>query len=246
MAPDAGSRLLQVLHADRDLVVVNKPARVPAGAGRGPEPTVAGLLADRAELAGGEQVLFVSRLDRDASGVLVCARTRNARRKLIGQFSYGRAEKVYLAIVAGFVAADGKVEQNLVFDRRENRVRPAVGRGSPAVTTYRIRQRLAGNTLLECRPVPDRAHQVRAHLAAIGHPLAVDPVYGGSPALLLSRYKPDYRPSARRPERPLIERLTLHAWRMTFEHPTGGQSMAFEADMPKDFRATVAQLGRLV
>ena len=113
------------------------------------------------------------------------------------------------------------------------------------MTRYRILERLPGNTLLECRPLTGRQHQIRVHLAAIGHPLTVDPQYGGGESVLLSRYKSDYRPSSRRPERPLIERLTLHAARITFEHPHRGQPVTYESPIPRDLQATLRQLGRL-
>ena len=79
----------------------------------------------------------------------------------------------------------------------------------------------------------------------IGHPLTVDPAFGGGSDVRLSDYKPDYRPSGRRPERPLIERLTLHAATVSLTHPVGGEPMQFTAPLPKDLRATLVQLGRL-
>jgi 23S rRNA pseudouridine955/2504/2580 synthase/23S rRNA pseudouridine1911/1915/1917 synthase len=152
---------------------------------------------------------------------------------------------VYYAIVVGVVAGDGEIDLRVVFDQRHNCVRTTMlPRGKPALTRYRVLQRLAGHTLLECHPVTGRMHQIRVHLAAIGHPLAVDPLYGGGRAVLLSHYKPDYRPSTRRPERPLIDRLTLHAAQITFEHPATGERMTLKAPPPKDLRATITQLGR--
>jgi 23S rRNA-/tRNA-specific pseudouridylate synthase len=87
-------------------------------------------------------------------------------------------------------------------------------------------------------------HQSRVHLASIGHPLAVDPRYGGAAAILLSQYKSGYRPSRNTSERPLISRLTLHSVRLALEHPATGQAVTFEAPLPKDFSATLNQLRR--
>ena len=170
----------------------------------------------------------------------------NAQRHVVAQFARRQVEKVYYALVSGYVAQDGEVELRLAFDRHRQRVEASAVRGRAALTRYQILQRLAGNTLLECRPVSGRMHQIRAHLAAIGHPLTVDPLYGGGQEVRLSSYKPDYRASGRRPEQPLIARLTLHAGRITIQHPATGQPLTLEAPWPKDFRATVAQLGRLV
>ncbi len=236
---------LEILHIDRDLVVVNKPPGVLSASGRGTDRAVPDLLRSRAELQDNLALRLVHRLDRDASGVLVYARTLDAQRQLVSQFSQRQVEKVYWALVSGYVAEDGKVDLNLVFDRRRNRVVPVSGRGKPALTHYRVLERVAGNTLLECRPVTGRMHQIRAHLLAIGHPLTVDPLYGGGLAVLLSSFKPDYRSSGRRAERPLIERLTLHACQLTFSHWETGARMTFSAPLPKDFRATLRQLARL-
>jgi RluA family pseudouridine synthase len=236
----------EILHLDEQLIVVDKPAGILSAPGRGDRPSVADLLRDRAELADNPALRIVHRLDRDASGVLILARTLQAQRQLVAAFANRRIDKTYLALVTGYVPGEGRVELRLTYDRRHHRVHASERRGKPAVTRFRIAQRVAGNTLLQCRPLTGRTHQIRAHLAAIGHPLTVDPLYGGGEAVLLSSYKPNYRPSARRPERPLIERLTLHALRIALEHPTSGQTLTFESAVPKDLRATINQLARLL
>ncbi len=237
---------LDILYHDAALVAVNKPSGVLSAPGRGSEPTVADLLRGRAELADNRALRIVQRLDLGASGVLVYARTLAAQRELVRQFSQRRVEKLYLALVQGYVTEDGEVDLALTYSRRSQRVEASSRRGRPSVTRYRIRERVAGNTLLECRPLTGRTHQIRAHMAGIGHPLTVDPLYGGGQNVLLSNYKSDYRPSRRREERPLIDRLTLHALRLRVFHPTTGEELVIEAPVPKDLRATVTQLARLV
>jgi 23S rRNA pseudouridine1911/1915/1917 synthase len=246
MPPPDPARALRILHLDADLVVVDKPPRVLSVPGRGEHVSAPDLLRARPELRDNAALRVVHRLDRDASGVQVYARTLAAQQRLVRQFAARCVEKVYYALVSGYVTGDGEVDLPLTFDSRHNRVCVVRGRGKPSLTRYRVLQRVAGHTLLECRPVTGRMHQLRAHLAAIGHPLAVDPDYGGGASVLLSRYKPGYRASGRRPERPLIDRLTLHALRITLEHPTTGATVTFEAPLPKDFRATLTQLARLV
>jgi 23S rRNA pseudouridine955/2504/2580 synthase/23S rRNA pseudouridine1911/1915/1917 synthase len=227
-----------VLHANEWILVVNKPAGVLSVPGRGHAPTLAELLPDYAPLR------IVHRLDRGASGVVVLARTVEAQRHLSQQWTQRKVEKVYLALVRGYVSSDGQVDLALSIDRDKRRVKPD-RKGQEAITHYRILERLPGHTLLECRPITGRLHQIRVHLAAIGHPLAVDSKYGESKALFLSHYKPNYRPDRRHEERPLIARLTLHAAQLSFDHPAGTGRVSYEAPLPKDFRAAVQQLRRI-
>jgi 23S rRNA pseudouridine1911/1915/1917 synthase len=234
-----------VLHADEHLLIIDKPPGFVSIGGRPGEPNVPDLLRDRRLVPADEAFRVVHRLDRDASGVLVYARTLEAQRRLTEAFAERRVEKVYLALVQGYVTEDGEIDLPLAVDKSGNRAEVARQTGKPAVTRYHIRERVAGHTLLECRPLTGRFHQIRVHLAAVGHPLAVDPLYGGGTAVRLSEYKPDYHTSRRREERPLIERLTLHAARITFEHPADSGPVTFESPLPKDFRATVNQLGRI-
>lgn len=246
-APTSAERRPQpeLLHADTQLIVLNKPAGMLSVPGRGRDPSLPRWLRGRMGFREDEPMRVVHRLDRDTSGVIVYARTLEAQRSLVDQFKSRRVEKVYLALVSGHVLEDGRIDLPLDVERGRTRARIARRRGKPAVTEYRVVERLAGNTLLECRPLTGRTHQLRVHLAAIGHPLTVDPDYGGGERLLLSHYKPRYRPNRRGQEKPLIERLTLHAQRLTLEHPTDGGRVTFEAPLPKDFRAAISQLRRL-
>lgn len=237
---------LTILYADDALVVVDKPAGVLSAPGRGKEPAVADLLRENPDFGPRAPFRIVHRLDRDASGVLLLARTLTAQRSLVAQFAQREVQKMYLALVNGFVTDDGSVDLNIALDRRRQRMKASRGRGQTALTHYAIRERVVGNTLLECRPVTGRTHQIRVHMAAIGHPLSVDPVYGGAERLMLSDYKRDYRPSRRHPERPLIARLTLHATELKFTHPDTGVPMTLAAPEPKDLRATLSQLRRLM
>lgn len=238
-------RDLTLLYVDEHLVAVDKPPRVLSVAGRGGEaPDLPTLMRQRAEFAANEPLRGVQRLDRDASGVLVYARTLAAQRQLTAAFERHEVEKVYIALVSGYVAADGEVDLPLAFDRGDSAVEVSPRRGKPALTRYHVLERVAGHTVLECRPLTGRLHQIRVHMAAIGHPLGVDPQYGGAERIMLSNFKAGYRQSTRHAERPLIERLTLHAARLSCRHPASGALLTIEAPLPKDLRVTIAQLGR--
>lgn len=234
-----------ILHLDAAILVVDKPAGVLSVPGRGGDPCVGDLLRGRDNIPADEPFRSVHRLDRDASGVLVFARSLSAQRRLTESFAARQVEKIYLAIVQGRVRSDGQVELAIREDRNRGRAMIDQVNGKPSLTAYRVAERLAGHTLLECRPHTGRLHQIRVHLAAVEYPLAVDPIYGGKKPIYLSQFKTDYRPGKQHEERPLIDRLTLHAQRITFPHPVSEAPVSFESPPPKDFRATVNQLRRL-
>lgn len=237
---------LSILIQDDWLLAVDKPAGVKAVPGRGSAPTVAELLLRAGAVAELDDLRIVHRLDVGTSGVMVLAKTPAAQQALSELWARRKVDKVYLALVRGYVAADGEIDRPLLVDRDRQRVVPDDRRGKPAITRYRILERVAGHTLLECRPLTGRLHQIRVHLAALGHPLGVDPQYGACEAIFLSRYKPGYRPSRRHEERPLIARLTLHAASVSFDHPGGTGPLTVSAPLPKDFRAAIQQLRQLM
>ncbi|MEK6800155.1 MAG: RluA family pseudouridine synthase [Planctomycetota bacterium] len=232
-----------VLHADPWIVVANKPAGVLSIPGRGDAPFLPDLLYAAGIGSDLGPVRVVHRLDRGATGVIVYARTEEAQRLLSEQWKNRTVEKLYLALVQGFVTADGQSDARLLINREKGRVVVDPKQGKKSLTRYRVVERLAAHTLIECTPATGRLHQIRVHMANLGHPLAVDPLYGGGP-LFLSRYKPGYRPDRRHDERPLLRRLSLHAASLAFQHPSGTGLATYVAPMPKDFRAAVNQLRR--
>lgn len=236
--------VLDILLSDSHVVVLDKPPGIPAGRGSDRESAAE---RARAALVGAddEDLQPVYSLEPDASGVLVLARTRAVLDELREQLRTGRLEVVFHALVCGYVEREGTVELPLRYSRRTQRIESGGGVGRPLSVRYRVLERVSGHTWLECIPEAANVAQLRAHLAAFGHPLSVDSEYGGGESILLSHYKPGYRPSRRREERPLIERLSLHAAQVSFLHPTAGP-LTIAAPLPKELRATLNQLGRLV
>jgi RluA family pseudouridine synthase len=230
-----------VLWQDDDLLVVNKPAgllALPDGYDAR-SPYLASVLSPKYG-----DLWIVHRLDRHASGILIIARNPQAHRALNNQFEKRQVCKVYHALVAGSpdldrqtvklpLRADGDRRHRTVVDPRN---------GKNAVTVLRLLERYRRYALVEAIPRTGRTHQIRAHLAVRQVPVVADELYGDGRGVFLSQIKPDYRPSGTKPEHPLIDRLALHAWSLSFEHPATGELCEFQAPYPKDFSITLRYL----
>ena len=251
------TRNLDVLYEDNDLLVINKSAGLLVIPDRWDpsKPTVVKLA--RAHLLAGAvasgkvspeapRIWVVHRLDRDTSGVLILAKSDRAHTALSRQFERGEVQKTYLALVSGRgMRAEGVIRLPI----GPHPHRPGVmairrRHGKSATTRYSVLERFGGYTLLDVRPQTGRSHQIRVHLQAIGHPLAIDPLYGSGEPLLLSALKPSYRPKTGAQERPLMARLTLHAQALELMHPTHGGACRWVAPLPKDFAAVLRNLRR--
>ncbi len=201
-----------VLHADEDLVAVEKPAGLLSVPGRGPALADC-LIARLGEAFPG--ILLVHRLDRDTSGVMVFARTAHAQRHLGLQFEKRQVRKSYVARVAGEMAEEaGRVDLPLCVDW-PNRPRQKVDAeaGRPAQTDWAVVARETGGTRLRLTPLTGRSHQLRVHMLTLGHPILGDTLYAEGAA----RNHP---------------RLMLHAEVLELRHPTGGRWMRFAAPAP--------------
>jgi len=188
----------------------------------------------------------VHRLDKETSGVLLFATSLPAARSLSRQFREREVEKGYLAIVRGTPPREsGSIECLLADDpHRAGRVRVVEKRGKPCVTAWRLREAFRGFALLEVEPRTGRTHQIRASLRELGYPLLVDPDYGGRKSFLLSSVKPRYKQKKDRPEKPLIDRVSLHARRIALTHPVSGERVEIETGPPRDFELALKYLRR--
>jgi 23S rRNA pseudouridine1911/1915/1917 synthase len=223
LVPEAAA--LTIVHEDDHVLVLDKPAGlvVHPGAGHSRGTLAAALLAHAPGIAGvggPRRPGIVHRLDKDTSGLLVVAKTRAAYDSLVDQLARRAVTRAYLAVVHGRVRTDAGIVDKPIgrhpHDRVKMAVRPA-GRGKRAVTRYRVLERFDDLTLIEARLETGRTHQIRVHMASLGHPVAGDPVYGGR---------------RRRPLPVPFEGLALHAAALAFLHPVTGELREFTAPLP--------------
>jgi 23S rRNA pseudouridine1911/1915/1917 synthase len=225
---------LSILIDDPDFIVVDKPPHLATHAtGRHLRRNV--IAALRAH-AGDPTPTPVHRLDLETSGVLLCARSREAHRTLALQFERREVEKHYLAVVMGQVKADAGVLDPPLARHGGSHVRIRMHAGAPggqaARTDFRILRRWRDFSLLQLVPHTGRQHQIRAQLEAFGHPVVGDKIYGPDERHFLDHL--DGRLSIEARERLLLDRHALHAARLAFHHPRTGERMVAEAPLPED------------
>jgi 23S rRNA pseudouridine1911/1915/1917 synthase len=233
---------LRVVHEDRHLIVIDKPAGlvVHPGAGTSAGTLVNALLHRVKDLSGVGGVLrpgIVHRLDRGTSGLLVVAKDDPTHQELARQFASRTVEKEYLAVVLGRPRrAEGSIEAPIGRDPvHRQRMSVRAPRGRAARTTYTVMEPLAGSALLRVRIHTGRTHQIRVHLASIGHPVAGDAVYGG-------RRLPASAPARLREALAALARPALHAARLTLTHPVTGARVRFESPLPEDLRRLLERI----
>lgn len=231
---------LVVAFEDADLIVIDKPAGlvVHPAAGNADGTLVNALLhhcaGNLSGIGGVARPGIVHRIDKDTSGLLVAAKSNRAHEGLAAQFADHSIERAYHAVAAGRILPSSGTVNGAIARSSHDRKKMALvedGRGKHAVTHYRTMEPLTGATLVECRLETGRTHQVRVHLASIGHPLLGDPVYGRTPPAL----------------RPVLQRLSfrrqaLHAAELGFVHPVTGERAHFVSRLPDDMRTLIDEL----
>ncbi len=185
------------------------------------------------------------RLDRETSGVLLLAKTKEVLVQLANQFGSESPQKQYFALVHGVPREDEfTVDAKLApHATRVGVMRISAKEGKRSVTEFSVRRRYIGLTVMECRPRTGRTHQIRVHLQSVGCPIVGDRVYGGEP-LWLSEMKKHYRVGKGKEERPLIERVALHAESLGVTHPVTGESLRIECPLPRDLRVAMKYLDK--
>lgn len=231
----------ELIHEDEDLLIVNKPAgllTIPDRTG------VQESLHSQLERKYGK-VFIVHRLDRETSGILCFARNESAHRHLSMQMEKHSADKYYFALVDGSLHhEEGEIDKPIGEHASIPGKMSIRMTGKPSLTYYRVAERFKRFTLAEVLIKTGRTHQIRIHFQSIGYPLAVDALYGRRSAFLLSEIKGKAYKSGKNTEeeRPILERTSLHSYRLKLDHPRTGVRMEFMAELPKDFAALLNQM----
>jgi 23S rRNA pseudouridine1911/1915/1917 synthase len=231
---------LDIVYEDEDIVVVNKPAGMVVHPAVGNESgTLVNALLHHCKgtlsgVGGVERPGIVHRIDKDTAGLLVVAKNDAAHQHLSDQLKVHRVSRIYKAIVLGNLKEDeGTVNAPIgrhPVDRKRMAIMRRPGEGREAVTHYRVLRRFGQMTLVECRLETGRTHQIRVHMASLGHPLLGDPVYGGDGTKFEARH------------RDLFCGQCLFAGELALVHPRTGEEMRFTAPMPADFDTVLALL----
>lgn len=222
---------LDIIYEDEDVVVVNKARGmvVHPAAGNYSGTLVNALLYHCKNLSGINGVIrpgIVHRLDKDTSGIMICAKNDVAHVSLSEQIQSKTAQRTYLAVVRGNIKSDsGVIETQIARDKNDRKKMAVVKEGGrDAVTEYEVLERFGKYTIVKCKLKTGRTHQIRVHMEYLGYPLVGDP-----------KYSPMKTPFS-------INGQALHSWTLTFVHPRTGETMSFEAQLPEDMKKIVTRL----
>ena len=242
--PEGQAIPLDIPYEDSDLLVIDKPAGLVVHPAPGnPDRTLVNALISHcggslSGIGGVARPGIVHRLDKDTSGLLIVAKNDLAHRALAEQLQSRQLKRIYLALVWGVpVPIHGRIEAPIGRNPKNRKKMAVVARGGrPAATNYRLRARFGDvASLVECRLETGRTHQIRVHLAHLGHPLLGDPVYG-------RRRPPGGLPAAVATAIEAFSRQALHAHEIGFNHPKSGKALSFKSALPNDFKDLIEKL----
>lgn len=248
--PEAQEIPLDIVYEDEFIILLNKQANLIVHPGRGKE-NWSGTLTNALQFhfenlstfGGAARPGIVHRLDRDTTGIMVVAKDDHAHKNVALQFEHRKVLKEYLAICYGVIDRDSDYIERRIGPhpavREKMAIREQEDIGRPANTFYEVLERFDGYTLVRCRPLTGRTHQIRVHLASINAPIVADKMYSGRDQLRLAELSQGRHVG---PDQVLIDRQALHAQRLRIRHPRCHEMMDATAPLPPDFERTLAAL----
>ncbi len=229
-----------ILFENDDMIIINKPAGLLSIPDRFNDhlPSLSKILEHRFG-----KIWVVHRLDKDTSGLIVFAKNEHAHRFLSDQFLNKKTGKIYLGLVAGRIwEKEGTIDTPILEDPGRKGKMMTGKKGKEALTKYDVLESFNLYSYLKIQIFTGRTHQIRVHLQSIGHPIAMDEVYGSGKPFYLSFIKKNYHVGKfQEEEKPLMSRMALHASSLSFTDKNG-QRLTIEAPLPKDFQAVLNQL----
>jgi 23S rRNA pseudouridine1911/1915/1917 synthase len=241
---------LDIVHEDDHLIAINKPPQfvVHPAAGHWDDTLVNALLHHCGVLPETDEIYkpgIVHRIDKDTSGVIIAAKTLRAHGELTKQFQDRVVQKSYRAIVEGEVPFDEDIIDKDMDRHKKDFEKMAVvkkGTGKSAISFYRVVERFDGFTFVEVAPKTGRTHQIRVHMASIGHPCVSDSSYGRRDALFLRDLGAAEDPLVPEPDQPILMRQALHAFKISFVHPGTGETVEYSAPLAQDLELVLQLL----
>ncbi len=222
-------------------IVLNKPAGLLSIPDRlGKEISLKALLQEKYD-----HIFTVHRLDRDTSGLIVFAKNEETHKALSQQFEDRTTNKTYVGFVLGNLSSSsGQIDEPIAEHPGKKGMMMVHKKGKPSFTEYKVLEDFGAYSWLEFKLLTGRTHQIRVHMHSLGHPIACDPLYGDGKPIYISSLKKNYKLSrAAEEETPMLNRLALHAWKLSFADAEGNQH-EFEGSLPKDLKALLQQLSK--
>lgn len=236
---------VKIIYDDDDILVINKPSGISVTADRTGLPQLSDILPNLLGDHPARQLRLVHRLDKLTSGVMILAKHLKAQSQFSSYFENRLIRKTYLAIVRPTSPPPHEGIINISISqckKKPSMMCTTYKKGKKAITHWKLLADFGATALLEVIPTTGRTHQIRVHLQSTSLPLAIDPLYGTSRGLYLSDFKVNYRLAKGKIEKPLIQRLTLHAYQLRLQNPLPNKPEIFVAECDKDFTTTIKML----